>query len=140
MEKNSYLGLAEMDLETAEALYKCDNPSLYNSIGMSCVQSIEKNMKAVLETIRGIDNRCFRSHNLKFLARVIWEQTGVVIEERQNLGLVDGYYFNTRYPGDYFYLLTKDDAEEALRIAKHVAKNTKKYLDEDAIQPSNLFS
>lgn len=140
MEKNSYLGLAAIDLETAEVLYNCGSSSLYNSIGMSCVQSIERNMKAVLETIQEVDDRCFRSHNLKYLARVIWEQTGITLEERQNLALVDGYYFNTRYSGDDFYLLTKSDAEEALEIVKRVATNTKKYFDECRVQPSNLFS
>lgn len=84
----------------------------YNLFAAECPQIIEKMMKGILELTsptNGQDVSIFGTHSLTRLARAVNEiyPNTVNIEKASWLG---DYYFDSKYPGDDFIIVNKDEA------------------------------
>lgn len=122
MIKNNYYSIAENDLKYIEevALNSC----YYNQTTVQCQQAGEKFLKYIVETYcinadkeNVID--CLKTHNIRKLIRFIQEQIPSFTIDSKQATLLQGYYFETRYPGDNFFTATKEDVDtcyEALRV------------------------
>ena len=108
---NSYKELALYDLKKIEAGYAYE---LWNAVGRDSQQACEKYLKHYLQENHLLTKELSRTHNLVKLMKTIPNYDRKVCRQ---LASIYGYYFDTNYPGDDFVELSKEDAEEARKIA-----------------------
>lgn len=120
--RNSYYGLAvshyNQALSTVSYAKEYDD---YNSVASLCAQSCEKLFKAYLEiNYFGSDLSLMKTHNLRRLAVEVKN-----IDSTFNLSIKDykwvgDFYFDARYPGNDFVVVSEADSEECLRLTKEL--------------------
>lgn len=115
MEKrlNSYYSLGADDLLYAESLYDTmKSKGKFNGVASLCSQSCEKLLKSLLEDKS--DYTIMSSHNLKKLIKELKRYyPDCRLDEKEYKWLGD-FYFETRYPGDDFTVVSEDEAVECL--------------------------
>ena len=106
----SYREIAEADFNGAKALAEFE---MWNLAGQHLQQACEKRLKGWLEDNNKLDIVLSRTHNLRKLLREIGDY-----EENlyKTAALVENYYFDTKYPGDDYIELTKQDIDEAIEF------------------------
>lgn len=120
--RNSYYSLADNELKFAKSsLNICAIIDDYNQCAALCAQSAEKFMKALVErAFSDIDDLDYlRTHNLRKLHGLITSKYDFPVSSKDCKWLGD-FYFDARYPGDNFILVTKEDAEECINIASYI--------------------
>lgn len=104
--------MAQKDIRSAEILleYNVDN----GIVCFHCQQAIEKYLKGFLINATG---ELQEGHNLVKLCKkaMAFEQT--LSEFIKDMAFVNTYYIETRYPAEDSLLVSKEDAEECIRIA-----------------------
>lgn len=137
MIQNNYYDIALNDLMYLEQVAL--KTTFYNQITVQCQQTAEKFLKHIVESYcvqapREEVLECLKTHNMRKLIRFIQEQLPEFeINSRKVIGL-QGYYYETRCPGDNFFTATSEDVEvcyEALQEVKcavdiFLKRNTKK--------------
>ena len=117
MEKglNSYYSLAADDLLYAKTLLTAmESSNKFNGVASLCSQSAEKFMKAFLEgTCKDINISLLKSHNIKTIA------PACNLSEKEYKWLGD-FYFEARYPGDDFTVVTLEEARDCIRLVKEL--------------------
>ena len=104
----TYKELAEDDFKGAKAMVEFE---LWNLAGQHLQQACEKRLKSWLEENNKLDAVLARTHNLRKLLREI----GNYKEDfYKTAALVENFYFDTKYPGDDYLDLTKQDIEAAI--------------------------
>ncbi len=121
---NSYYGMAENDYLYAKAgMETCKVLGNYNAVAAGCSQAAEKYMKALVEKClkenEGIV-AVMRSHNLRTIASMLESHFPDIELNKQDCKWLGNYYFETRYPGDNFTLVSQEDGEECLRIVEAI--------------------
>ena len=125
---NSYYALGNNDYLYAKAgLQICNELGNYNSVAAGCAQAAEKMLKAIIEQGFTQDDfsdtddifKCLKSHNLRALYNVIIKKFKLTVSSRDLKWLGD-FYYDARYPGDYFIEVNEQDAIEALDITERV--------------------
>lgn len=128
MNMNSYYQLAKNDYLF---LQSAKESKLYNNIAVQSQQVIEKYLKHLVYTFSVEHNealRALKSHSLVKLNSILLE-TGIDLElSRGDLAILKDYYYDAKYPGDNFIVVSKEDAEHALYVVEEVKNKIEDYL------------
>lgn len=128
MNMNSYYQLAKNDYLF---LQSAKGSKLYNNIAIQSQQVIEKYLKHLVYTFSIEHNealRALKSHSLVKLNSILLE-TGIDLElSRGDLAILKDYYYDAKYPGDSFIIVSKEDAEHALYVVEEVKSKIENYL------------
>lgn len=117
MIKNNYLDIAENDLQYLEAVLKTGN-TFYNQLAVQCQQVAEKFLKGYLDRVLLEEDvsDLLRKHNMKKIAAKLNEIKPELKLDTIGLAYLTDFYFDTRYPGDDFYTVSKEEFEKCLAI------------------------
>ncbi|MFI3238308.1 MAG: HEPN domain-containing protein [Lachnospiraceae bacterium] len=123
---NSYYGMAENDYLYAKAgLTVCEKLGNYNAVASGCAQAAEKYLKALAERCLIEDSQAvaiLRTHNLRTLVAAIKKELTYIDLNSKDCKWLGDYYYEARYPGDNFVLVSKEDAEECIRITEKICE------------------
>lgn len=133
---NSYFGMGMNDYLYAKGSMATSREiGNYNGTAALCSQSGEKFLKAVIEKCFADEDSSeliplLRTHNLRTLYNKITTKYNLATSSKDCKWLGD-FYFDARYPGDNFVLVTEKDALECLAILEMIKTDTEKLLDEE---------
>ena len=128
MIKNSYIDIAQNDLDYLEAVLKTGN-EFYNQLAVQCQQVAEKYLKGYLDRIAvGEDiSDLLRKHNMKKIAAKLNECYPDLKLDTIGLAYLSDFYFDARFPWDDFYTVTKEEFEKCLAIMYDTVKKLTSY-------------
>lgn len=114
MIKNNYYSIAENDYAYIEQV--AIKTSFYNQTTVQCQQAGEKYLKYIIETYCVDADKesiidCLKTHNIRKLIRFIHGELPEFSIDSRKAVLLQGYYYETRYPGDNFFTATKEDVD-----------------------------
>ena len=112
----TYKDIAEEDFKSAKGLIDLE---MWNPAGQHLQQACEKQLKGYLEENNKLDIVLSRTHNLRKLVREIG---GYETDFYKTAALVENYYFDTKYPGEDYIELTKQDIETAIEFYNDLIK------------------
>lgn len=117
MIKNSYLDIAQNDLEYLESVLKTGS-RFYNQLAVQCQQVAEKYLKGYLDRLLTTEDvtDLLRKHNMKRIASRLNEQYPDLDLDTIGLAYLTDFYFDARYPGDDFSVVTEKEFEKCLSI------------------------
>ena len=117
MIKNTYIAIAENDLEYLEAVLKTGN-TFYNQLAVQCQQVAEKFLKGYLDNLLLEEDvtDLLRKNNMKKIAARLNELKPDLKLDTVGLAYLTDFYFDARYPGDDFYTVSKEEFEKCLAI------------------------
>ena len=117
MIKNTYIAIAENDLEYLEAVLKTGN-TFYNQLAVQCQQVAEKFLKGYLDNLFLEEDVAdlLRKNNMKKIAARLNELKPDLKLDTVGLAYLTDFYFDARYPGDDFYTVSKEEFEKCLAI------------------------
>ncbi|MEY8426574.1 HEPN domain-containing protein [Lachnospiraceae bacterium 46-15] len=117
MINNSYIDIAENDLEYLESVVKTGS-TFYNQLAVQCEQIAEKFLKGYLDRLMVNEDvsDLLRKHNMKKIASKLNEMKPEIALDTIGLAYLTDFYFDARYPGDDFYTVTKEEFEKCLEI------------------------
>ena len=107
---NTYLAIAEKDLEAANVLKQA---AIYNQSARLYQQYLEKTLKHIIDcntgTVPDTDVLLLKSHNLVRLAQRVEAITGVPFHKDDIawLRIAKDYYYEVGYPGEDYIEVTK---------------------------------
>lgn len=120
---NDYLDIAYHDLISS---IKTLDIKEYRVTAFYAQQCIEKSFKFLIENINIEQN--LKTHNLRTLYRVVQDYLPKLSQYRLVIGDISDFYFNSRYPGDDFYVPNAKEAEEYYSTAKIVFLEVLNYV------------
>ena len=105
----------------------------YNQTTVQCQQAGEKFLKYIVENYcfdaeKEVVVECLKTHNIRKLIRFIEEQLPDFSIDSRQASLLQGYYFETRYPGDNFFTATKEDVEICYEAVKVIEQAVHAYM------------
>ena len=117
MIRNTYIDIAENDLQYLESVLKTGN-TFYNQLAVQCQQVAEKFLKGYLDrTVLEEDvSDLLRKHNMKKIASKLNDMNPGLKLDTVGLAYLTDVYFDARYPGDDFYTVSKEEFEKCLSI------------------------
>ncbi|MCL2216208.1 MAG: HEPN domain-containing protein [Defluviitaleaceae bacterium] len=119
-EIGSYLYIAKKDLSRAKIMHAAQD---YSAGGRFSEQSVEKCLKAFIEQ-NGIsdDYRLMSLHKPRRLYERCLELGLSSLSDKDicTLSQLADYYYDTNYPGNAYFELTKAQSQEALELAEKV--------------------
>lgn len=117
MIKNTYLDIAENDLEYLESVMKTGS-TFYNQMAVQCQQVAEKYLKGYLDKILVDEDvsDLLRKHNMKKIAGMLNERMEDLKLDTIGLAYLTDFYYDARYPGDDFYTVSKEEFEKCVSI------------------------
>ncbi len=126
MIKNTYLDIAENDLQYLEAVLKTGN-TFYNQLAVQCQQVAEKFLKGYLDRMLLEEDvsELLRKNNLKKIAAKLNDIKPGLKLDTIGLAYLTDFYFDARYPGDDFYTVSKEEFEKCLAIMYDTVKKLK---------------
>lgn len=126
MIKNTYLDIAENDLQYLEAVLKTGN-TFYNQLAVQCQQVAEKFLKGYLDRMLLEEDvsELLRKNNLKKIAAKLNDIKPELKLDTIGLAYLTDFYFDARYPGDDFYTVSKEEFEKCLAIMYDTVKKLK---------------
>lgn len=126
MIKNTYLDIAENDLQYLEAVLKTGN-TFYNQLAVQCQQVAEKFLKGYLDRMLLEEDvsELLRKNSLKKIAAKLNDIKPGLKLDTIGLAYLTDFYFDARYPGDDFYTVSKEEFEKCLAIMYDTVKKLK---------------
>ena len=117
MIKNSYLDIAQNDLEYLESVLQTGS-TFYNQLAVQCQQVAEKYLKGYLDKwmVDEDVSDLLRKHNMKKIAATLNEKEPRLQLDPIGLAYLTDFYYDARYPGDDFYTVSKEEFEKCLSI------------------------
>ena len=117
MIRNSYLDIAENDLEYLESVLKTGS-RFYNQLAVQCQQVAEKYLKGYLDRLLADEDvsDLLRKHNMKRIASRLNELYPDLGLDTIGLAYLTDFYFDARYPGDDFSVVTEQEFQKCLSI------------------------
>ena len=117
MIKNSYLAIAENDLEYLESVVNSGS-TFYNQLAVQCQQVAEKYLKGFLDRLVTDEDvsDLLRKHNMKKMASKLNEYISGLNLDTIGLAYLTDFYFDARYPGDDFYTVSKEEFEKCMSV------------------------
>lgn len=117
MIKNTYLDIAENDLEYLESVMKTGS-TFYNQMAVQCQQVAEKYLKGYLDKILADEDvsDLLRKHNMKKIAGMLNERIPDLKLDTIGLAYLTDFYYDACYPGDDFYTVSKEEFEKCVSI------------------------
>lgn len=136
MEKklNSYYGRAHSDYLYAKAGMEVGRTfGDYNGVASMCAQAAEKYLKAVLEQCIIEDDviSILHSHNLRTILNRIKKVFIDFDVSSKDVKWLGDFYFDARYPGDNFVVVSEEDALECLSIVEDLERKVRALLLEE---------
>ena len=118
-ERNSYYSIA-----CDEFMYFRDsvNVNYCNPAAAQAQQIVEKMLKSVAELVCTDIEHLMKSYNLRALYDEIHKVDAQFILDRNALSTLKDYYFDARYPGDNFVVVTPEELQEAIEIVLHTVQ------------------
>ncbi len=116
---------AENDLITAEHTMKLEHPPC-DTVCFHSQQCAEKYLKGFL-TFHEIDFP--KTHPLEDLVSLCRDVAPPIESELEDIETLSSYGVEARYPDEIYYDIPKEDAVEAINIAKKVKEVILKYLE-----------
>lgn len=115
--------------------------SWYNSFAAECQQVVERMMKALVETFSdmSLPDSLFKTHNLRRLTQVINSKYPDLVDE-QKVAWIEDFYFDARYPGDDFIVVSEDTALKLLDATKQTVTAIEKIYKSRTAQTTDIFS
>ncbi len=104
--------MAKKDMRSAEILFEHDADN--GIVCFHCQQAIEKYLKGFLINATG---ELQEGHNLVKLCKKALAYDKALGGFIKDMALVNTYYIETRYPAEDPLLVSKEDAEECIKIA-----------------------
>lgn len=129
--KGTYYSIAFDDFQY---LFDQKDSKYVNHIAPLCQQCAEKYLKSIIVD-SGVpleDKELLKSHSLVKLASYIEKNIIPLQIDRRELRLLTDFYYDTRYPGDNFYIIDEIELKsglELLYIIKDIADNFHNNLD-----------
>lgn len=114
---NDWLEKADRDIKSARVLKQNDCGN--DVVAFHSQQAIEKSLKGFLLKKIG---RVVEGHSLIYLCK---EASNYCVEFKKHLkdcAFVNQYYIETRYPADVQLIVSDEEAEECITIAKEINK------------------
>ena len=136
--KNNYFALGFNDLQYL-SMYRDDDENSYNKVTVEAQQVVEKILKGIVEECENIDYtekaQLLGTHNLRRLGTAINEHYNTQLKVT-DLAFLKDFYYEARYPGDNFILVSKEDRDRCLVITFEVINEVKHLCKEvpDALQ------
>ncbi len=131
--KNSYYNIGYDDyLFAKDSLPLCDRSNNYNSVVAVFSQAAEKLLKEVIERKFVDDSSCIsilKTHNLRTIVNKIIERYPEASLNSMECKWLGDFYFDARYPGDNYVVVSKDDAYMALEITEKILEVVNDILD-----------
>ena len=117
MIRNTYLDIAENDLEYLESVLKTGS-KYYNQLSVQTQQVAEKYLKGYLDRLAVDENvsDLLRKHNMKKIASRLNELDPQLGLDTVGLAYLTDFYYDARYPGDDFYTVTEEEFKKCLAI------------------------
>ncbi len=123
---NAWFKKAENDLINAEHTIKMENPPC-DTICFHAQQCAEKYLKGFL-AFHEIDFP--KTHSLEDLVLLCKQVAPSIESEVGDIEILSSYGVEVRYPDDIYYDIPKEDAQEAIGLAKKVKSVILKYLED----------
>lgn len=134
---NSYYGSAKNDLLYVRASFEAsDSVQSYNAYATVCATTAEKFLKAVVEQCFENDEdnlKLLHTHNLRSLYNKIVTKYKLKIDSKSCKWLGD-FYFEARYPGDNFVIVSRDDAVECKQILETIYDDVTTILKQESVE------
>ena len=133
---NSYFGMGMNDYLYAKGSMATGREiGNFNGTAALCSQSGEKFFKAIIEKCFAEEDdseliSLLRTHNLRSLYNKITSKYELSASSKDCKWLGD-FYFDARYPGENFVLVTEEDAVECLAILEKIKSDAEKLLEEE---------
>lgn len=131
--KNSYYSIGYDDyLFAKDSLPLCERSNNYNSVVAILAQAGEKLLKEVIERKFIDDSSCIailRTHNLRTIVNKINERYPEAKLNSMECKWLGDFYFDARYPGDNYVVVSKEDAYLALEIVEKILDAVNDILD-----------
>ncbi len=121
----AWIKKAENDLINAENTIKMESPPT-DTICFHAQQCAEKYLKGFL-TFHEIDFP--KTHSLEDLVVLCKGVAPNIESELDDIEILSSYGVEVRYPDEIYYDIPKDDAQEAIDLAKKVKTVVLKYLE-----------
>ena len=116
---------AENDMLNAENTIKMENPPC-DTICFHAQQCAEKYLKGFL-AFHKIDFP--KTHSLEDLVELCKQVIPEIETELENVEILSSYGVEVRYPDEVYYDIPKEDAQEAIDLAKKVKTVVLKHLE-----------
>ena len=128
MDSMTYLDFAENDYKYF--MHSYESGYVANNMAANAQNTAEKYLKHLIdqydhdEQRLDLRTRTLRTHNLSQLMNYLSNEMGMEIPLRvkRDINALNNYYFNARYPGDNFVIVTVDELREALEIMLDVVE------------------
>lgn len=126
--KNDYYDIAFNDYLY---LSRSTDTKFYNQISSATQQVAEKLLKSVLVEVKINAEDIFKSHNLNIIYREICSvyQSNKPLKVAE-LSLLKDMYFQARYPGEDFILVSEEECIYNLKILLDVIEYTNRFREE----------
>lgn len=135
----TYFDFAENDYMFFKAAY--ENGLVANTMAAIAQGICEKYLKYIIE----LDSDCrkpqyesvMKTHNIRKLLKYIKQEVPEFCCAEDSIKKVDGYYFNTRYPGDESITINKEDLDECMEAIAACREAVSVYLKDRDIEYTN---
>lgn len=128
MYTNNYYTIARNDYLFLQSI---KDSNFYNKIAVEAQQVAEKYLKHIVDCFcfeHPAAERTLKTHNLVNLYRII-EDCAIALDlDEGSLSILKDYYFNAKYPGDEFIVVTKDRAEKCVLMVEEIREKIEGFL------------
>lgn len=123
--KNDYYDIAVNDLKYLQCTI---NTPFYNNMAAGAQQVAEKMLKSVAELCdTQDDHKVMNGHNLRGIYQIL-KREGIDLNLNQgDLAVLKDVYYESRYPGDSFMNVTRDEFIDCLRIMYEVIREVNQF-------------
>ena len=127
MIRNTYLDIAENDLEYLESVLKTGS-SFYNQLAVQAQQVTEKYLKGYLDRLAVEEDvsDLLRKRNMKKIASKLNDLNPELELDTVGLAYPTDFYYVAKYPGDDFYTVTEAEFQKCLSIMYDTVNRLKK--------------
>lgn len=123
---NDYYSIAIDDMEF---LVNTDTKGKYNQVSFHCHQVCEKLLKSILVLVDVDAKGLLNSHSLKTILRRLHNECVLINIDIRDMADLTDVYFETRYPGDEYYVVTESDFKRYLNLTKNVLSEVNLYRE-----------
>lgn len=123
--KNTYLSIVRNDLLYLNESLKYTR-QFGNSITPLCQQVCEKYLKSIVELVSD-DESLLRTHSLSKIYDDLKTRGVCINADKYELSWLTNQYFDARYPGDNFVIVSSEDVDKAEDIVRRVVDSSEEW-------------
>lgn len=107
----------------------------YGLITYHCQQSVEKNLKGLLQKLKG---ELVKTNSLKYLGKILIPYIPQLKSMLDDLIFLEDFYFQTRYPPATCIQTSKEEVERCLTIMQNIRVISKNIISEETSPIRNI--